>query len=169
MRVGNFSNIWASAPILSICRPPSIRRMSITAASWKRIWPRSLRREYETGKDRLSDILVEMIERGQKVAATDYADAIDAIDTLNAYLNMIFEDYDAILTPSAPGEAPKGLESTGNPTFCTIWQLCGVPALNLPILQGPAGLPLGVQLVSHRGDDARLLRTARWLTNTLTG
>jgi len=79
----------------------------------------------------------------------------------------MFKQYDAILTPSAPGEAPKGLESTGNPAFCTIWTLCGTPALNLPVLMGPKGLPLGVQLVSKKSDDARLFRTARWILETL--
>ena len=65
------------------------------------------------------------------------------------------------------GEAPVGLDSTGDPAFCTIWTMCGVPALNMPLLQGPNGLPLGAQLVSYRGDDARLFRTARWLLESL--
>ena len=69
----------------------------------------------------------------------------------------------AILTPAAPGTAPKGLSATGDPSFCTLWTLCGMPALSLPLLQGSDGLPLGVQLVGRRGFDARLLRTARWL------
>ena len=68
---------------------------------------------------------------------------------------------------SAAGEAPVGLESTGDPAFCTIWTLCGVPALNLPILQGPNGMPIGIQMISFRGDDARLFRTARWLLTLL--
>ncbi|MBI3060434.1 MAG: amidase, partial [Deltaproteobacteria bacterium] len=67
------------------------------------------------------------------------------------------------LTPSAPGSAPKGLASTGDPSFCTLWTLCGMPALSLPLLQSANGLPLGVQLVGPRDGDARLLRTARWL------
>jgi len=49
--------------------------------------------------------------------------------------------------------------------FCTLWTLCGMPSLGLPLLTGANGLPLGVQLVGRRGDDARLLRTARWLTS----
>jgi Asp-tRNA(Asn)/Glu-tRNA(Gln) amidotransferase A subunit family amidase len=73
------------------------------------------------------------------------------------------ERYDAILTPAALGTAPKGLGATGDPSFCTLWTLCGMPALSLPLMQGSNGLPLGVQLVGRRGFDARLLRTARWL------
>jgi Asp-tRNA(Asn)/Glu-tRNA(Gln) amidotransferase A subunit family amidase len=123
--------------------------------------------EYTDGKNKLSKVLREMIERGQKILASDYNAAVERIDALNAELNEIFDDYDAILTPSAAGEAPVGLEATGSPAFCTIWTLCGVPALNLPILQGPNGMPVGAQLVSHRGDDARLFRTANWLLNKL--
>jgi len=127
----------------------------------------SFAKEYSDGKDQLSAVLREMIERGQAVLATDYNEAMGRIADYNAELNEIFDAYDAILTPSAAGEAPVGLESTGSPAFCTIWTLCGVPALNLPMLQGPNGMPLGVQLISYKGDDARLFRTARWLLNLL--
>ncbi len=123
--------------------------------------------EYRDGKDKLSAVLVEMIERGQNTLATDYNSAVGRIEELNDELDEIFDRYDAILTPSATGEAPVGLDSTGDPAFCTIWTLCGVPALNLPVLQGPSGMPIGAQLVSHRGDDARLFRTANWVLKGL--
>ena len=122
---------------------------------------------YEEGRDKLSETLVGMIEEGREVRAVDYNAAADRIPALNGELDGIFETYDAIVTPSALGEAPLGLGSTGDPACCTIWTLCGVPALSLPLMQGPAGLPLGVQLLSFRGDDARLFRTARWLLETL--
>lgn len=124
-------------------------------------------KEYSDNKDQLSPLLCKMIERGQKVLATEYNIAIERITEYNELLNEIFDEYDAILTPSTTGEAPKGLESTGNPIFCTIWTLCGVPALNLPLLQGANTLPIGAQLVAQRGDDARLFRTARWLLKIL--
>jgi Asp-tRNA(Asn)/Glu-tRNA(Gln) amidotransferase A subunit family amidase len=83
---------------------------------------------------------------------------------VNDSFNELFEQrYNAILTPAAPSAAPKGLASTGDPSFCTVWTLCGMPALSLPLLQSSAGMPLGVQLVGPRYGDARLLRTARWL------
>ncbi len=128
---------------------------------------RSFEQEYARGKDRLSAILREMIERGQKVLAVDYNDGISRIEALNTLLNAVFHKYDAILTPATTGEAPLGLESTGSPVFCTLWTLCGVPAITLPLMTGPAGLPLGVQLVGAKGDDARLLRTGRWLTRAV--
>ena len=128
---------------------------------------KSFAKLYGDGKDKLSARLVDMIEEGQKVLAVDYNAAVDRIAAFNDELDGIFDEYDAILTPSAPGEAPVGINSTGDPAFCTIWTLCGVPALNLPLMQGPNDMPLGVQLVSHKGDDARLFRTARWLLESL--
>ena len=118
---------------------------------------------YQRGKAELSDTLREMIEEGQTVLAMDYNAAVDWIGVLNAGLEEIFELCDAILTPATTGPAPKGLDATGNPVFCTLWTLCGTPAITLPLMQGADGLPLGVQLVGRRGEDARLLRTARWL------
>ena len=127
----------------------------------------SFTKEYSDGKDKLSAVLCKMIERGQAVLATDYNAAIARVADYNAELDEFFDAYDAILTPSAAGEAPVGLGSTGNPAFCTIWTLCGVPALNLPVLQGPNGMPIGTQLISYKGDDARLFRTAHWLLSRL--
>lgn len=118
---------------------------------------------YGRGADRLSPILKDMIEEGRGVLAMDYNLAVDWVEILNAGLDKVFDRYDAILTPATTGQAPASLESTGSPVFCTMWTLCGTPAITLPLLSGARGLPIGVQLVGRRGDDARLLRTARWL------
>jgi Asp-tRNA(Asn)/Glu-tRNA(Gln) amidotransferase A subunit family amidase len=80
-----------------------------------------------------------------------------------SFTDLFEQRYDAILTPPAFGTAPAGLESTGDPAMCALWTLCGLPSLNVPLMQGANGLPLGVQLVGPRHGDARLLRTARWL------
>ena len=130
---------------------------------------RSFEPEYREGKDKLSTVLREMIERGREVLAMDYNNAVGSIPALYENFSKIFEWHDAIITPATIGEAPVGLESTGSPAFCTIWTLCGMPSITLPLLQGPQGMPLGVQLVGPRGDDARLLRTAKWLVNELSG
>lgn len=121
--------------------------------------------EYQRGREKLSRTIREIIERGQTVLATDYNRAVASIGALNAALALIFEKYDAILTPATTGAAPATLEHTGSPIFCTLWTLCGTPAVTAPILQSEEGLPIGAQLVGPRGDDARLLRTARWLLN----
>jgi Asp-tRNA(Asn)/Glu-tRNA(Gln) amidotransferase A subunit family amidase len=120
---------------------------------------------YASGKNHLSGTLREMIERGRTYKAMDYSRALDGIVALNRALEPLFAEYDAIVTPATAGAAPVGLEFTGSPVFCTIWTLVGVPAISLPILQADDGMPMGAQLVARKGDDARLLRIARWLVN----
>jgi Asp-tRNA(Asn)/Glu-tRNA(Gln) amidotransferase A subunit family amidase len=127
----------------------------------------NLHRDFEKGADKLSPVLRQIIERGRAYPAIDYTRAVAAADQLNTALDEIFSEYDAILTPAAPGEAPRGLDSTGNPAFCTTWTYLGTPAITLPLMQGEHGMPMGVQLVGRRGNDARLLRTANWLVKTL--
>jgi Asp-tRNA(Asn)/Glu-tRNA(Gln) amidotransferase A subunit family amidase len=128
---------------------------------------RNLGSYYRRARDRLAPGLREMIEAGTAVTAVDYFQALDWRKALTGGLDKLFDRYDAIITPAAPGEAPKSLETTGNPVFSGLWTLCGVPAVTLPLLQGPDGMPVGVQMVGRRGEDARLLRTARWLVEML--
>jgi Asp-tRNA(Asn)/Glu-tRNA(Gln) amidotransferase A subunit family amidase len=123
--------------------------------------------EWDKGRDRLSPSLREQLARGRSVSALAYQEAVARIPLLNEGFDDLFERYDAILTPAAPGTAPKGLDATGDPAFCTLWTLCGMPAVNLPLMTGEGGLPLGVQLVGKRREDGRLLRTARWLAGRL--
>lgn len=127
----------------------------------------SFEKEYDEGRDRLSESLRGQIERGRAVTAVDYLKAVARIPILNDGFAELFDRFDAILTPATTGTAPRGLASTGSPVFCTLWTLCGMPAVALPLMQGGNGLPLGVQLVGQRGDDARLLRTARWLAGAV--
>ena len=124
----------------------------------------NLEREYNSGRDRLSEKLRKQIEQGGEVRAIDYQRALARIDPIHESFVELFEQRsDAIITPAAPGPAPKGLDATGDPAFCTLWTLCGMPAISLPLMQAKNGLPIGLQLVGPRGGDARLLRTARWL------
>jgi len=127
----------------------------------------NLEREWETGRDRLSPSLRARIESGRAGRVFEYLQARAALPALDAIFGELLERrYDAILTPGAEGTAPAGLESTGEPTFCTLWTLLGLPAVSVPLLQGASGLPIGVQLVGPRHGDARLLRTARWLAES---
>lgn len=120
------------------------------------------------GGDRLSPQLRAALDDGKQVLARDYLSALDWPGILNAGLDEIFDRFDAIITPAAPGAAPAGLETTGSPAFNGLWTFCGTPAVTVPLLATQAGLPMGVQLVGRRGDDARLLRTARWLVGHLS-
>jgi Asp-tRNA(Asn)/Glu-tRNA(Gln) amidotransferase A subunit family amidase len=128
----------------------------------------NLGRDYDKIGAGLSEKLRSLIESGRTHSAVSYCTALAGIDPLNAALDEIFSEYDAILTPATPGEAPA-IETTGNPVFCSIWTYLGTPAISLPLMASESGLPLGVQLVGRRGNDARLLRTARWLVNTVGG
>jgi Asp-tRNA(Asn)/Glu-tRNA(Gln) amidotransferase A subunit family amidase len=118
----------------------------------------------EASSKQLRDFLAE----GRGVSAVRYLAACDNARRYAAGIAEVFGQYDAILTPAAPGVAPRG-EATGNPVFCSLWTLTGLPALSLPLLTGEGGMPLGVQLIGEAGDDARLMRTANWLIEKLEG
>lgn len=123
---------------------------------------------YQNGQDLISSVLRGQIERGQTISAKTYLQAKHRRIHLNHLLDEIFHGFDAIITPSARGEAPGDLSITGDPCFCTPWSFCGVPAINLPLLEGENGLPIGVQLIGQHYDDARLLRSANWLNEFIT-
>ena len=127
----------------------------------------SFEMEYERGREQLSASLRGQIERGRAVTAVAYRQALARIPVLRDGFDSVFDHYDAILTPATLGTAPAGLDNTGDPLMCTLWTFLGLPCISLPLLHGENGLPIGVQLVGRRGDDARLLRTARWLVQTV--
>jgi len=117
----------------------------------------------DRGGDAISKAMQELIAEGRKTPATRYLAATAAASSLRQGLNELFEQQcNAIITPAAPGVAPKGMP-TGNPIFCTLWSYLGLPAITIPLMKGEGGMPLGVQLIGASGDDARLLRTARAL------
>ena len=125
----------------------------------------NFRADYDRGRDKLSQALCQLLERGRQVPQAVYRDALEARETLNQALDPIFDAYDAILTPSAPGPAPL-FATTGNPAFCSLWTYLGTPSISLPLLRSATGLPIGVQLVDRRGNDAHLLRVANWLSTS---
>lgn len=120
----------------------------------------------DRGGEASSKMLLDLIAEGRAVSEARYQTARDNARRYAAHVDEIFKDHDAILTPSAPGAAPKGT-ATGNPSFNSFWSLTGFPTLTLPLLKGEADMPLGVQLVGAMGDDARLMRTANWLVGRM--
>ncbi|MGE0330714.1 MAG: amidase [Ramlibacter sp.] len=122
-----------------------------------------LQKEWNNSRDRISPALRERVAQGMAVPVMDYLAARDRIFHVTHAFEEYFTRYDAILCPAALGAAPVGLASTGNPVMQTIWSFGGLPSLNLPLLNSGDGMPLGVQAVGAFMNDARLLRSARWL------
>ncbi|MGE0723152.1 MAG: amidase [Alphaproteobacteria bacterium] len=121
---------------------------------------RALRYERIAYPELLSERLRERISGGDKVKPDAERAVRHLADQARAAFDGILGRWDAVLVPAAPGEAPATLESTGDPVFNRIWTLLGVPCVGFPVGRGPNGLPLGLQLVTRRGDDARLLAVA---------
>jgi Asp-tRNA(Asn)/Glu-tRNA(Gln) amidotransferase A subunit family amidase len=146
---------------------PSLER----AIAWQRMVQAAENAAYygpllERAPDRISRGLRERIERGARAPVAEYIKALAGRDSVYSVLEEVFFGYSAIVTPAAPGPAPAGYATTGDPVFNGMWTYLGVPAVTLPLMAAE-GLPIGVQLVGARRDDGRLLRTARWLHDHL--
>ena len=111
----------------------------------------------------LSPRLREFLREGAKVTPERLHSARDQADRCRRQLDEIFATFDALLTPAATGEAPIGLAATGDPLFCRIWTLLGAPCASLPVLKGPEGLPVGLQVVGRRNREDVLLSACAWI------
>jgi Asp-tRNA(Asn)/Glu-tRNA(Gln) amidotransferase A subunit family amidase len=118
---------------------------------------------WDRQRDRLSPQMRGYIENGQKISGGDYVAGMRRLDQCRALLPAVFEEFDVLLVPCVPGEAPKGLGATGDPNMQAIWTALHTPAMTLPTHRGPNNLPVGIQLVAQRYDDDRLLACARWI------
>jgi amidase len=119
--------------------------------------------EYERHHDKVSQVLRDtVLTPGRELPLAAYVEAIETAEKFRRHLNDIFSDVDLLLTPSAAGEAPEGLGSTGDPAFNSIWTLAWTPCVTLPAGTGPKGLPLGMQLVGPRFRDEAMLDAAGW-------
>lgn len=117
---------------------------------------------YDKDKSLLTHDLRERLEEAFDLPTREYLGAVERRDAHYAAVARVLDDHDAILCLSAAGPAPKGYTSTGNPIFNGLWTYLGTPCISLPLLTID-GMPLGVQLVGKRREEAKLLRTARWL------
>ena len=110
-----------------------------------------------------SDYLNKALDEGENMREADYREALKVRTQLQQSLAEFFDrGYSAIITPPAAGEAPATLENTGDPRFCTIWTLVGLPAIAIPTGKGAKGLPLGLQLIGAAEEENYLLATAAW-------
>jgi len=120
--------------------------------------------EYEEHHELVSQVLRDtVLTPGRELPLAAYVEALETAEAFRRHMDEIFAGVDVLLTPSAAGEAPEGLGSTGDPSFNSIWTLAWTPCVTLPAGSGPAGLPLGIQLVGQRGRDEALLDAAAWV------
>lgn len=118
---------------------------------------------FDSNFEDLSRELQLIVARGRKISEAEYTDALAVKASAQTFFDELFVEFDAIIAPCATGEAPKFGSGTGDPIFCTLWTLAGLPCVSLPLLVGDNNLPIGVQLIGPIEKDDRLLRTARWL------
>ena len=112
-------------------------------------------------RDKLSAGLRVWVERGWTRTPDSYLAARQAMARARQEFAAVMSRYDALMAPAAPGEAPLGLDATGDPIFNRLWTLLHVPALNLNVTKGPNGLPVGVQFIGALDADLALLALCR--------
>ncbi|KXL47304.1 MAG: hypothetical protein FE78DRAFT_128699, partial [Acidomyces sp. 'richmondensis'] len=121
----------------------------------------AFRPEYQSAKARLAPFLIGHVEEVHGYSRKDYLEAFDGIAMLRPKWDAIAAQYDAIVVPSVPDEAPKGIESTGSAVFNGIWTALHVPVINIPGFQGENGMPVGLSLLAPRYHDQALLAVAK--------
>jgi len=128
---------------------------------------RALAHEWRAHRERISEPLRRSIERGLEIDPSDRLRALELAERCRARLANAFHDLDLLVAPCVPGEAPAGLESTGDPKFQDLWTLLHVPSMTLPTHRGPNGLPVGIQLVAPMHTELWLFQAARWVLGKL--
>ena len=119
--------------------------------------------EWDNHRGALSPQMRRYIENGLKTSRVDYVAAWRRVEQCRTLLLKVFDGIDVLLTPCVPGEAPKGLASTGDPSMQAMWTALHTPTMTLPTHRGPNNLPVGIQLVAQRYGDDRLFACARWI------
>jgi Asp-tRNA(Asn)/Glu-tRNA(Gln) amidotransferase A subunit family amidase len=158
----------AGAPVRALALP------QIIAEAW-RIHPtvqefeahQAFAWEYRVNYDAMPPLLRGRLDESKGTTPAEYDEARRIADRARAALAGLFEDVDVLLTFSAPGAAPKGLASTGDPSFNRLWTLMGVPCVNVPAYVADGGLPVGVQVIARFGNDAGALEAARFVEEAL--
>jgi Asp-tRNA(Asn)/Glu-tRNA(Gln) amidotransferase A subunit family amidase len=168
LRIATLATERAGASVRAISLP------EIVAEAW-RIHPtvqdfeahQAFAWEYGANYAAMPPLLRGRLDETKGTTPGEYDEARRIAERARAALAGIFEDTDVLLTFSAPGAAPKGLGSTGEPRFNRLWTLMGVPCVNIPAYVADGGLPVGVQVIARFGDDAGALAAARFVEEAL--
>jgi Asp-tRNA(Asn)/Glu-tRNA(Gln) amidotransferase A subunit family amidase len=161
----------AGAELRDVTLPDDFAGLKVAARETINNYERSksMAAEWASHRDLISAKLRRCIELGTEMPYQDYLAAIRLGESCRARLPAVLEGFDILLAPCVHGEAPVGLQSTGDPTFQAIWTILHVPTMSLPTHRGPSRLPVGIQLVARRHDDQRLFACARWVWERLGG
>jgi Asp-tRNA(Asn)/Glu-tRNA(Gln) amidotransferase A subunit family amidase len=127
---------------------------------------RSFAFDYDNHRDQIGRLLRDQLDRAAAISPEDYDAARRVASRARRSLGDFMRDIDVILTPSAPGAAPRGLGSTGDPVFNRLWTLMGTPCVNVPGLS-EGDLPLGVQIVGDFGRDRETLEAALFVERAI--
>jgi amidase len=153
----------AGAQISSVGLPSALAGVAEAQGTiWTFEMARCLADEHRRFRSRIREPLGTMLDDGLAMPRAEYEGALGLLRAAHVALPAAFEGVDALVVPSAPGEAPD-LATTGDPIFNRVWSALGGPAVNVPAGTGPSALPLGVQVVGPPGDDARTLACAAWV------
>lgn len=154
----------AGARVTEVTLPAEFERVEDThrwVASFE--FARNFAWDVQNHWDKISERLRNgRLKDGLACSFERYVEARTFAEKLRLMMNDAFADCDVLLAASAIGEAPVGLQSTGNAVTCAIWTLSHTPSVTIPVFKGPNGLPVGAQLIARRNDDRRLLAAARW-------
>jgi len=123
----------------------------------------ALAHEFKSYSDLMGPFMREFVRLGAGWSSSEYANALKHSERLQALFADILDDESVIVTPSAPGSAPRDRKTTGSPVFNSLWTMLHAPCVTIPIGSDGDGMPVGVQLVAKAGCDFLLLGAAAWL------
>ncbi len=158
----------AGASVVEIDLPP-IFRDALEAQSSIQTYEatRSLAFELRRRPDQVSKALKDYVSSGSAMKRSTYDEARNIQASCRAALWPLLNDFGALLTPAAPGEAPANPSDTGSPIANAIWTMTGAPVVGVPGLLGSTGLPVGIQVIGPSGRAAATLSHALWLSEVL--
>jgi len=155
----------AGASIREITLPEEFSRLFHASRETMNNYERSksMAADFAAHGERISKVLSDRIKLGMAMPYDDYLAALRLAEQCRAKIELAFDGLDAMISPCVKGEAPRGLNPTGDPAFQQFWTVLYGPTMSLPTHRGPNGLPVGLQVVARRYDDDRLFACARWI------
>jgi Asp-tRNA(Asn)/Glu-tRNA(Gln) amidotransferase A subunit family amidase len=155
----------AGASVRDVDLPEAFNGLHVIARSTIAFYERAacMAFAWDHHREKLSPQMQRYIENGLKISRDEHVSGMKRVDECRVLLGPVFDKYDVLLVPCVPGEAPKGLGATGDPSMQAVWTALHTPTMTLPSHRGPNDLPVGIQLVAQRYDDDCLFACARWV------